>query len=239
MIDSEIIYDFISGFFGYGNPKADFWFVGMEEGGGNSKQEFENRIATWNQLEREKLLDLEEYHRYIGIDKFFSDNAPIQSTWNKLIRIFLSANNMPCSTEDVRQFQIYYLGRRNGETALIELLPLASPNSNEWLFPQWTDFKILSSREKYLSNCLLMRIMKIRNLISEFQPKVMIFYGSIYEKYWQQVIQTSFVEITNPGFKYQIKNNTIFLSIKHPTATGVSNEYFHSVGKWIKEKLLD
>ena len=32
-VDASLLNDFISRFLGYGNPNAELWFVGMEEGG--------------------------------------------------------------------------------------------------------------------------------------------------------------------------------------------------------------
>ncbi len=33
MLDDTLVTSFMSGFYGYGSYSADYWFVGMEEGG--------------------------------------------------------------------------------------------------------------------------------------------------------------------------------------------------------------
>ena len=34
MLDDKLLESYMKTFFGYGNLHADYWFIGMEEGGG-------------------------------------------------------------------------------------------------------------------------------------------------------------------------------------------------------------
>jgi hypothetical protein len=48
MIDDILLEEFINNFYGYGNYHGKYWFIGMEEGGGNSIEEINRRLASWN-----------------------------------------------------------------------------------------------------------------------------------------------------------------------------------------------
>jgi hypothetical protein len=36
MLNDQLLEAFMRGFYGFGNYQAQYWFVGMEEGGGNT-----------------------------------------------------------------------------------------------------------------------------------------------------------------------------------------------------------
>lgn len=46
---------FMKTFYGYGTLSAKFWFIGMEEGGGNSFTEVQARLSAWEQPKPGKL----------------------------------------------------------------------------------------------------------------------------------------------------------------------------------------
>lgn len=71
--DDELLQEFTQGFYGYGNCNGDCWFVGMEEGGGNSFQDIANRSSAWSQRGKRELEDVAEYHAAIGVTCFFDD----------------------------------------------------------------------------------------------------------------------------------------------------------------------
>ena len=71
MLDNDLIDEFINKFYGYGNLNSDLWFVGMEEGGGNSFEEINTRLNIWSDRGKKTVEDLVDYHFKIGIDQFF------------------------------------------------------------------------------------------------------------------------------------------------------------------------
>ena len=105
MNKDNLLETFIHNFYGYGNYQANYWFIGMEEGGGNSIEEINRRLNSWNNRGKFELEDVAEYHFAIGIPEHFRDPAKLQPTWNKLIRTLLSAQGQPGSTDDVREYQ--------------------------------------------------------------------------------------------------------------------------------------
>jgi hypothetical protein len=235
MIEQSLVAEFINGFYGFGDLKAPLWFVGMEEGGGNSQEECENRILAWEKLGKQKLVDLVAYHKLINIDKYFVEPVILQSTWNKVIRVILSEMALPHETEDVREYQQNYLGRIGESTALLELMPLASRNIKEWHYSSWFENPVLFSREKYQNTITPRRIAEIRDQIDKQHPRVVIFYGSTYEEYWQKIIRSTLTPHSSIEFKYYERTEVLYISMKHPVATGVTNHYFEQIGEWIRE----
>ena len=55
--NDSLLADYMGGFWGYGNLSGDYWFVGMEEGGGDSFEEVNQRISQWNKRGRNSFED--------------------------------------------------------------------------------------------------------------------------------------------------------------------------------------
>ncbi|MFL7892770.1 MAG: hypothetical protein AB8I56_11970, partial [Anaerolineales bacterium] len=66
MFNDTLLEDFINRFFGYGNFKGKYWFIGMEEGGGNSLEEINRRLDAWDMRGRREVEDVADYHRAFG-----------------------------------------------------------------------------------------------------------------------------------------------------------------------------
>ena len=63
--DDQLLGEFVQNFYGYGDYSGQFWFIGMEEGGGNSFAEVVKRLDTWARRGRRELEDVAEYsHSY-------------------------------------------------------------------------------------------------------------------------------------------------------------------------------
>jgi hypothetical protein len=231
--DNLLVNEFIHKFYGFGNLQAKYWFIGMEEGGGTSRAEFEYRINAWVKLGKKTLVDVVKYHEIIGINRFFVDPVKLQSTWNKLIRIYLSSQDLQTNTDDVRLFQKTQLGRIDQNTSLLELLPLASPSTNQWLYSSWVDYPLLKSREIYREGTVPFRIKSLQWLIEENQPTVVVFYGQSNEEYWGKVVSAPLKFEKTLDIKYAKGKGTLFVSIKHPVYKGLTNVYFHQIGRWI------
>jgi hypothetical protein len=69
LFDDQLLSEFVQNFYGYGNYSGQFWFIGMEEGGGNSFSEINTRLAVWANRGRNELEDLgvtSEYFHQVG-----------------------------------------------------------------------------------------------------------------------------------------------------------------------------
>ena len=96
LLDKEILRNRLQNFWGFGQYESDFWFVGMEEGGGNEIDEVSKRLRSWKALGSKELVDNYEYHQGIPgyeYERFFEGNIRLQMTWAKLIRVYLNSEN--------------------------------------------------------------------------------------------------------------------------------------------------
>ena len=219
---------FIKGFFGYGDLNAQIWFIGMEEGGGNTFDEIVKRLSIWTHSGSPKTVALYDFHRKLGLSHYFesSTSPKLQPTWNKLIRYQLSYEGASVTTESVRAFQVNRLGRFQSKTCLLELLPLPSPSINTWVYKDFSNLPEIKSRTEYRNRITPIRIRAIRKLIDAQKPKRVIFYGKTYQSFW-----TNFVNETT---KWRIKEEAVFtkendveyMILPHPTARSVTNAVY-------------
>lgn len=232
MFDDQLLEAFIRGFYGYGNYLAPLWFIGMEEGGGNSHPEVIERLAAWDRRGRKELENVAEYHRAIGMSFLFDDRPPLQKTWKQLIRIALTAHGQTCDAETMREFQKSRLGTENGETCLLELLPLPSPSIAVWLYGEHSALPYLINRETYQRHVANLRIARLQERIVHYQPQAVVFYGLKYLAGWEQIAGVEFRE-KSEGVAVSSNGRTLFIAARHPVAMGVTNEYFQWIGKII------
>jgi hypothetical protein len=237
MLDDEILDKFIHRFYGYGNYQGKYWFIGMEEGGGNSYEEISQRLFAWDNRGVQELEDVAAFHHAINIDYLFDDHPKIQPTWNKLIRIVLNAESLICDTQTVRDYQRDKLGRPDGDTCLLELYPLPSPGLTHWLYGSHSSLSYLKDRDSYKNHVRHERISHLREKISNYHPPIVIFYGFGYEENWEWIAERQIkTEIDSKlGFYSSSTLQTLFIIVKHPATMGVTNEYFHNIGNFIRK----
>lgn len=234
MFDDEVLQSHIRTFWGYGNYTAAYWFVGMEHGGGSSREEIERRLNAWHQRGRKELEDLVDYHHAIGVTHFFGTHPKIQATWGKLARIYLSAKGLEPSAEDVRSYQATSLARSDTDSSLMELLPLPSPKASDWLhYATLSQLPYLRNRESYERHVVPARVRHIRRRIDEYRPKVVVFYGVGFQQRWQQIARVPFRPGHPDGVQVGHDGHTLFVITKHPVARGLRSHYFHEVGRMI------
>lgn len=240
MFDDHLLQNFIDKFYGYGNYTGDYWFVGMEEGGGNSFADINQRLQVWKRCGKLEIEDMATYHAEIGAEHLFSLKPRLQPTWNRLIRIELSARGKAVSTEHVRAYQKEHLGRHSSTNCLVELLPLPSPSVGHWLYNQYSKLPHLENRETYTNYYAPLRATHLRERIQTYKPKAVIFYSVNpgYMYWWKLIADVEFKEVVAGDQLYLANNeNTVFVIVRHPVARGVKNEYFHQVGKIIASAL--
>ena len=238
VFDDQLLKDFMNGFYGYGKYSGGYWFVGMEEGGGNSFENIDKRLKDWDRRDRCEIEDIADYHAEIGAGQYFDLHPKLQPTWNRLIRIALSAEGQDIiHKEQVREYQQKYLGRQTSNNCLVELLPLPSPSLGHWLYAKHSKLPCLRSREAYMTCYAQRRATHLQQSIHEFNPKTVIFYSvnPAYISWWKSIAGVEFEEKLIVGDRMYIGKNkqTVFAIVRHPVARGVKNEYFHQVGKII------
>tara|TARA_B100001989_G_C24507011_1_gene448200 strand:+ start:568 stop:1302 length:735 start_codon:yes stop_codon:yes gene_type:complete len=218
-----LIQERIKNFWGYGNLNGPYWFIGMEEGYNETNEILLDRFtATAHQQVCDIYDDLKVDPGHVY---WFEDGAPIQPTYRRLIEMMLySQSKVHPDKEEIRQFQIEKLGRKQSNHALLELMPLPSKSiaEKDWLYAD-SGVEGLSSRKDYLETYKSERIEALRNLIHKHKPKYVICYSLSYQEDWQQLTDKPFIEV-NPRRLYLARDtDTTFAITPHSVAQGLSN----------------
>ena len=233
--NDELLYEFMTNFYGYGTYTGKTWFIGMEEGGGNSFEEIQNRLTVWEQMASLELLDIQSFHEKIEMNHWFGSTAKLQTTWNKAIRVFLSSQGINPTSEMVRTYQSEQFARVNSETCILELLPLPSPSIKDWIYAHHSSLKILQNRQTYMEEVTSIRVPYIRDKISLFRPRQVVFFGldSRYQLHWKDIANVTFKYLTSGSYSYLIADSkdTRFAISSHPAAKGITNDYFYQLGQ--------
>jgi len=253
ILNSTFVKERVETFYGYGNYRGNYWFIGMEEAAGGDFDDINNRINTWAKRDKLDIDDLAEYHQAIGYPELFEKGARLTvPVWRAIIRIILSEQGEinDITREDIRKYQISKLGRRHEETCLLEMFPLPSPNAKVWGFNNIVDLnqlKFLSDRKEYEKHCIenLKRVENISNKIKEYKPRVVVFYSLNlkYVKHWKEIIGSVADNLKKIGYSNKEyfcigKNDqTVFVIAKFPRA--VPSEYYCNIGKEITAKLAE
>jgi hypothetical protein len=235
MLDEEVLRSYLTTFWGYGNPCGSTWFVGMEHGGGNSKEELERRLAAWRDRGQLEFEDLAEYHAGIGETRWTGRTPRIQRTWGKLIRALLLASGRSCSREEIRRYQSKSFGRRGGPHCLLELYPLPSRNLSAWPYADWSALPELRDRDAYRKQVGEQRVERLRGLVEGYAPVAVLFYGVGFRSEWERVIDRPFTESVVPGLWQVYCGRTLCLLTPHPVAHGVKDSLFEAAGRLLGE----
>jgi len=226
-LQREKLLEFISTFYGYGDLKSNIWFIGMEEGGGNTLEEVNARIQAWVTDGKNITADIFSIHQAISQTEYFNFPKPkLQRTWAKLIRMQLALEAQTVTSELVAEFQAKRLGRLSKNTCLLELLPLPAPNLNSWCYSELTQIAFLESRSAYKKEMLPKRISGLRQLIRKHKPEYVIFYGKLYQPYWRQIAGCTLKPIEGGKLFFGHDTDTCFVMAPHPVARGVKNSDF-------------
>ncbi|WPL17372.1 hypothetical protein Thiowin_02379 [Thiorhodovibrio winogradskyi] len=225
--DDSVLAGYIHGFFGYGSLAAPIWFVGMEEGVGD--ESLEDRLNAWRNLGEGSLLDIRAFHERIGETRWFSMMPRIQKTWRRLISISLAYLDEARDKEDIRMYQRARLA--TATEALLELMPL--PHQK---LPDWSHKNLFSSKADYLHQLAPHRVAWLKRQIAEHSPKAVVMYGVTppYPDYWESIAGGP-LELSKQGWFSLQSGQTIFIACQHPVSYGVMDDYFSSIGAFIRE----
>ena len=232
---TSLIKNRIKNFWGYGNLESDIWFVGMEEG----YSEKEILIDRFRVTSHAQVVDMHDVTADPGHKKWFSPNAPTQSTWRPLIYMLLYLENGTESTlDEIREFQINHFARSDSDHASLELMPLPSKTVKEkdWLYGE-TGIEGLATRAEYIKKYKPERVKALQHLIEKYHPKLVVFYSKTYFPEWKEIVPKPFQEI--PGTKLHIteNNTTVYAVVPHPTSFGVSGEDWKLIAEKLRKKV--
>lgn len=164
-------------FLGFGNPRAPFVFIGMEEGLTETPA-YPLLAQLRDRAKLPKIADLRASE--VHPEKYLmGQRPPIQRTWNALICILLSfCGQTNPSNDTIRFYQRDCLGTLEGQSLLLEFLPLPARSIANWTpynryFPEFPD------RETYFDLLRQPRAKAIREHLG-YGPKLVVAYGSGY-----------------------------------------------------------
>jgi hypothetical protein len=183
-------------FFGYGRWSAPYWFIGLEQGGGDNQK----RAQAFKELQSDGLCDCKKFHCKIGVPDWHGENARIQKTWGRLMRLLASFHGVYSGEAGLLNYQKNYWGSREGDTCVIELNGLSAAGLH---------IELDRTRE-YRTE----RINTIRRKLSEngLQIKIVVMYGFTGEKDFREVAGCNLIR----GGAVECQN-TLFIYVDHPT----------------------
>jgi hypothetical protein len=231
MIDALEAY--MASFAGYGGLRAPLWFVGMEEGGGRDVEELTRRVETWDARGRQRLEDLADYHRAIGMSHHFEAPFPLQRTWGPLARVLQAALGASTDHPALRRVQTTQLGAHGGGAALLELLPLPAPDTESWPYAALaTNLPALRDRAAYRTTYEPARLAMLRGLIREGGPRAVVCYGLGYRDAWTALAGAPLRPVTIAERRCYVGEGAgpMFLAVPHPVAHGGTNRFWEAVG---------
>jgi len=237
MFNDRLLLDFMKSFYGYGNYSGKYWFIGLEEGGGNSFEEINKRLSTWDNRGQCELEDVAGYHNDIGITHLFRKKPKVQYTWRGLMKILLSAEGETLTPEKFREYQRDSLGRPEGMDCLVELMPLPSPSTHHWLYADYSRLPSLESRDAYFDTYSSFRKTHLRKRVQEHKPNAVVFYSSNkrYRSFWEDISCVRFEPARDIDVHFGRNNHTVFVITKHPAARGIGEGYFETIGGMISD----
>jgi hypothetical protein len=244
-LSTELLSEYIETFYGYGNwEKSNFWFVGIEEGGGNKIENIAKRLESWSELGKTDLLDCKLHHEKSG--STFNKDALHSRTWTRLILTKLGFESDSYMKKDILDIQFNHWGQLDSDNLLIELFPLPSPGLSKWGYPDWVDLNsnldFLKDRASYKAKVIEQRIAYIQSKIHDYKPKIVLFYSKSMEEYWNKIIGTSELQTKTVLGRYKIrviqKDGTCFVQCAQPTYIR-AYAFWIQLGKIIKELLAN
>ena len=242
MLSPSALLKYLESFFGYGRWDAPIWFIGIEEAGGRSERELEQRLAVWAERGHKELEDAPTFYPASGNSSWHGEGAHIQATWKQLIRLLLLARGACADDKAILACQSTQLGSFAGDTSLTELLPLPSPDTATWNYGRWSELDRLRSRQAYLAGTLNQRADVLKQRCRSNQPKAVIFYGLeladgtsllpfwswIAGGWFDQAIERKKILLSRRNSK------TTFFVTRHPVSE--SQEYFGEIGAFLRDK---
>lgn len=82
------------------------------------------------------------------------------------------------------------------------------------------------------------RIAHLRASISRYRPKLVLFYGMPNRQLYEQIAATPFATVTELSSSMLLgkKEGTSFVIFQHPSAHGVTHQYFEMIGMVLRER---
>lgn len=211
--------------YGYGRWDAPYWFIGLGEGM-TQDTDCQKRVDAWLHLGRRTgLSDCREFHYRIADERWHRKKPPaeLQATWRRLLLLLMKFLGESADIDSLRKYQSEHWGMRKDVTCVIELFGLPAPN-----FKAHQALMLELFTQRQIDEILQERIDFIRKKIDEskHKPKLVVMYGRGARKQWREIAGRFLLD----DEIYKI-GSTMMVSAIHPTAHGVTDEYWEKLGK--------
>jgi hypothetical protein len=193
LIEEKLLNNWIHNFYGYGSWQARFWFVGYEEGGGDTPEEVAEKVnyLYTTQATGPTLCDIRDLYRHVAFridgpraEKFatfhdhrFGPQATLHGAWKNLIAFVHGYKTEKLPDLLTYQKNSFVVPSIQAE-ALIQLYPLPAHN-HAWYYA-WLDLPqlpFLKSRALYRDYVYPARIHTILENLRVHKPQVVVMYG--------------------------------------------------------------
>lgn len=191
---------------GYGASKPKVIIMGLEEGVAGivsdkeedtDEQKQSNRIqnestilANYNQRihilskSPSNLLDLREYHVHHPSHEersWFQGDGKSQKTWQWYCKLLVGLNNNGVwENENLLQYQVKNLGRKNSDHCLLEFYPLPRPKNGDWYDCMKIQSMGITDKNSYLKSMVTdKRRSLLNNIIKKGQVRLIVIHGSL------------------------------------------------------------
>ncbi|MGL5361597.1 MAG: hypothetical protein ACRDBH_01860 [Bosea sp. (in: a-proteobacteria)] len=201
---AAIDWDCIENFVGYGRPDAPVVFIGMEEGADNSRLELDLQNRSVNQ----------EYAELVSLNKR-------QPTWSKMCDLMLrrSGNSAPSASERLT-YQTTQLGKKSGQTLLLELMPYPRNKNADWPDIYRARFPSL---DIYYEKMIPRRVLRIQNILKSHRRELIVCYGKGFWPHYEKIFSGA-AFIKEGSHKVAKDGETHIVLAQHFTSRALNSE---------------
>ena len=219
-------------FFGFGRWDAPIWFVGTEEAGNPTPEQFDHRLSRWVQRGQRQLEDAPVFYPAVGQTDWHGEHAHLEPTWRQLIRMLRIARGQPDTEDALLAHQQTLFGGLAGSVCLTELSAMPAPSHRKWPYATWPNLPDwLHTRDEFMRRILPTRVATLREKIAIHRPRAVVFH------FWkprepaeataggefQPLISEKLLGFQRGGTQYFVTN--------HPDG-GHPDEYFATLGTY-------
>jgi len=228
--------EYTTQFFGFGRWDAPVWFVGTEEAGNPTLEQFERRLRVWAQRGRHSLEDAPTFYPAVGQTHWHGKHAHLEPTWRQLIRMLLVARGHPDTEDALLAHQQDQFGASAGNVCLTELSPTPAPSHRHWPYakrpdaPEW-----LRTRAEFMRRILPRRVAMLREKIALHRPRAVVFYFWKPRESAEAIAGGEFESLVSEELLGFQRGGTQYFVTGHP-ATGYPDTYFQGLGNYFHAK---
>ncbi len=183
------------------------------------------------------MTDLQRFHTMIGDEMWFGEEPHLHRVWGKLARICLALEDREVEA-NVRSYQANELGRTDGSSALLHVLPVNVQAGVDWPFGR-LQRPYLRRPDLYVERFAVRRLKHLARQIHRYRPRIVFCYDLTHRPWWEQLCGQTFEKTSVRDCFDATSASTAFLMVRHPESVGTRNDYFVKVGRLAAERVAE